>query len=393
MSGISKLSEVGSDGRTSLPVLVTEASRQLSVCNSCRYCEGFCAVYPALSRRTELLPGDITQLANLCHDCRACFDACMYSEPHEFAINVPRILSGVRLEGYQRFVWPARVPALLRGWYGIFSGAAASVLACLVVALIHVGPSGLAGSGESARSPYQLIPYPALLVMVLLPAGYSAAVIALACRRFWLATGGPGRRPSVAAVGRATWYAATLRYLRGGGEDCYYPDDTKPSAARRAFHGLLMYGFLLCVVSTAAAAVEQDLLGIAPPYPYLSVPVLSGAAGGLAVLAGCVGLIDLKRRSSPVTSLAAMTVKDYGALVALAYLAASGLATLLLRTTPAFGLVFLAHLAAILLCFASIAYSKMMHVFFRYLALVQDGLEGESLVSHGRPTRKITPSP
>jgi hypothetical protein len=34
-----------------------------------------------------------------------------------------------------------------------------------------------------------------------------------------------------------------------------------------------------------------------------------------------------------------------------------------------------------------------MHVFFRYLALVQDGLEGESLVSHGRPTRKITPSP
>ena len=33
------------------------------------------------------------------------------------------------------------------------------------------------------------------------------------------------------------------------------------------------------------------------------------------MLAGCVSLIDLKRRSSPVTSLAAMTVKDDGALV------------------------------------------------------------------------------
>jgi citrate/tricarballylate utilization protein len=363
------------DGRTSLPVLTTEATRQLNVCNSCRYCEGFCAVYPALARRSELSPGDIAQLANLCHDCRACFDACMYTEPHEFAVNVPRVLSEVRLAGYQDLVWPARVPVLLRGWYGIFSGAAASVLACLVVAVIHSGPAGLVSSSTSVNSPYELIPYPALLVMLLVPVAYSAAVITLACRRFWLAVGHDARRPGAAAIAQATWHAATLRYLRGGGEDCYYPDDAKPSPARRLYHALLMYGFLLCLVSTVAAAVEQDFLGTPPPYPYLSVPVIAGVVGGLGMLIGCAGLIDLKRRSSQVTSLAAMTVKDYGALAALAFLAASGLATLLVRTTPAFGLVFLTHLAAIMLCFASVAYSKMVHVFFRYLALVQDSGE------------------
>jgi citrate/tricarballylate utilization protein len=29
----------------------SEVSRQLQICNACRYCEGFCAVFPAMTRR------------------------------------------------------------------------------------------------------------------------------------------------------------------------------------------------------------------------------------------------------------------------------------------------------------------------------------------------------
>jgi ferredoxin len=90
------------EGRTSLHLLVEEATRQLTICNSCRYCEGLCAVFPALERRQVIENGDVSQLANLCHDCRACFDACMYEPPHEFAIDIPKALSAVRLADYQR---------------------------------------------------------------------------------------------------------------------------------------------------------------------------------------------------------------------------------------------------------------------------------------------------
>ena len=74
-----------------LEELFAEAERQLTICNACRYCEGYCAVYPALERRNVLDEGDMTHLSNLCHDCRACFYACMYAEPHPFAVNPPAI--------------------------------------------------------------------------------------------------------------------------------------------------------------------------------------------------------------------------------------------------------------------------------------------------------------
>ncbi len=48
--------------------LSAEAGRQLTVCNACRYCEGYCAVFPALELRRALTEGDITHLADLCHD-------------------------------------------------------------------------------------------------------------------------------------------------------------------------------------------------------------------------------------------------------------------------------------------------------------------------------------
>jgi ferredoxin len=70
-----------------------EVARQLQICNGCRYCEGFCAVFPAMTRRLEFNAADVHYLANLCHNCGACLHACQYAPPHEFAINVPQAMA------------------------------------------------------------------------------------------------------------------------------------------------------------------------------------------------------------------------------------------------------------------------------------------------------------
>ena len=56
--------------------LLAEADRLMTVCNSCRYCEGLCAVFPAMEMRRAFPDGDLNYLANLCHGCGACYDDC-----------------------------------------------------------------------------------------------------------------------------------------------------------------------------------------------------------------------------------------------------------------------------------------------------------------------------
>src|SRR3984893_3202126 len=86
-----------------------EGARILTICNACRYCEGYCAVFPALERQVDLTVGDITHLADLCHDCRDCYTACMYAPPHEFALNLPAALSAVRHHTYDEYPAPPHV--------------------------------------------------------------------------------------------------------------------------------------------------------------------------------------------------------------------------------------------------------------------------------------------
>jgi citrate/tricarballylate utilization protein len=371
----------------SLDLLVAEADRQLTICNACRYCEGLCAVFPALERRSVFDAGDVSQLANLCHDCRACFDACMYAPPHEFGVNLPRVLAAVRDQDYRRYVWPHQVPRLLRGWAGAAVGIPVVALVLAGIALALNGLAGLVAVPHGAASPYALLPYPVLLAIVGVPALFAVAVMAAAVRAYWAATasstattghaGGMGKAGHAIALWRAVLDALTLRYLRGGGIGCPYPRDDTPSPARRRLHALVAGGFALCLLSTVSAAILQDLLGVPPPYPLLSVPVTAGTIGGIGIAVGCTGLLWMKPTASRITSDAPMTARDYALLTCLDFLALSGIATLVTRATPAFGIVFLVHLVAIGFTFAAAPYSKFPHFIYRYLALVRDNLEAE----------------
>ena len=371
---------------TMMDELIAEAERQLRICNSCRYCEGYCAVFPALERRSVLEAGDITSLANLCHDCRACFYACMYAPPHEFAVNPPEVLSRVRAATYRAYVPAPPLPAWLRGRSARVSAAIGVGAALLALVALTEGIDALLRHG----GPYQLISYPALLVTVLLPTAWSVAVVVRAMARYWKDTHGPLRElADWAAWARALVYAGRLAYLRGGGGDCYYPG-ADPSPARRRLHAALFYGFAACFAATLAAAFVQDILGIPPPYPLLSAPVILGTAGGLGMITGCAGLFVLARHSDPEpgpalgavpdqapeqTQEQARSAGDYGLLIGLGLLAATGLLTLLLRATPAYGPVLITHLAAIVVCFCIAPYTRFAHSAYRVLAIVADNIE------------------
>ena len=82
--------------------------RQAEICNACRYCEGYCSVFPgAAPAKRVFSTATSPSFANLCHNCRGCYYACQYSEPHEFAINLPR-RAGRAYAGTVGRIWPIR---------------------------------------------------------------------------------------------------------------------------------------------------------------------------------------------------------------------------------------------------------------------------------------------
>ncbi|MGI9435831.1 MAG: tricarballylate utilization 4Fe-4S protein TcuB, partial [Geminicoccaceae bacterium] len=123
---------------------IGEARRQIEICNACRYCEGFCSVFPAITRKRHFADGDLTQLANLCHNCRGCYYACQYTEPHEFALNLPHILAELRVQSWERFAWPNAFAQLFQRSGVALSLALVAGLAALFLALQMLRPE----SGE-----------------------------------------------------------------------------------------------------------------------------------------------------------------------------------------------------------------------------------------------------
>src|SRR5437764_9516707 len=99
--------KAGARPGTHATALLAEADRLMTVCNSCRYCEGLCAVFPAMEMRRSFSDGDLNYLANLCHACGACYPDCQFSPPHEFDVNVPKTLAIARAESCAAYAWPA----------------------------------------------------------------------------------------------------------------------------------------------------------------------------------------------------------------------------------------------------------------------------------------------
>ena len=89
--------------------LLEEGQHLMTVCNACRYCEGFCAVWQAMETRTVFEEKDLNYLSNLCHNCSECYYSCQYSPPHLFNINPPETLAKLRVYSYELYAWPRAV--------------------------------------------------------------------------------------------------------------------------------------------------------------------------------------------------------------------------------------------------------------------------------------------
>ena len=160
-----------------------------------------------------------------------------------------------------------------------------------------------------------------------------------------------------------------------------------PTRTRRFFHQAVAWGFILTVVSTGSAGIEQYVAGILPPYPLLSVPVIAGATGGLGQIVGCIGLIRLKLASERGQTTPVMWRADFAFLWALLVLNVTGLLVLGLRDTPSFGAILVIHLASVVVAFAVSPYTKFVHFIFRALAIYKNVLEARRPHTRGIAAR------
>jgi citrate/tricarballylate utilization protein len=352
-----------------------EAGRQLIVCNACRYCEGYCPVFRAIELRRVFSQGDVFYLSNLCHDCRACYYACMFTPPHEFGINIPKILAEARIETYRWSSWPSFLARTFKDRRVTVSLGAAVTTLVVALSLLLIPSSRLFTTHLGPGAFYEVVPYTAMMIGGLVLFLYVIAVWVHGGARFWSETRRMPHQPGgFKALSAAVGAAVGLRYLQGGGPGCFYPGE-RPAAGRRVYHSLTFWGFLSVVASTTLAFIYQDFFHRLPPYSFTSAPVIIGSVGGMALIIGTGGLIWLKWRSDPQPEGTGASGMDYVFLITLGLTTLTGMLTLIFRATAAIGSMLILHLALVAALFLTAPYGKFVHFVYRSLALIRHEIE------------------
>jgi citrate/tricarballylate utilization protein len=367
--------------------LIRQGQHAMTVCNACRYCEGYCPVFPAMENRLTFAKGDLAYLANLCHNCGECLYACQYAPPHEFGINVPRTLAEIRLASYEESCWPRAMSGAFTRQASLTAASLAGGLAVIVLAARAF--SGSPGPGDF----YQVIPHHVMVAIFSAAVLFAVAALAVARVRFWRnddaaarltragsplvwrkpnatqgARGGPGRTARALAGGLGD--ALTLRHLHGAGGDCTNAEESR-GPWRRWFHHCTFYGFLLCAASTSVAAIYHVIFGWRAPYSLTSVPVVLGTTGGVGLLIGPAGLLAMRGARDPALGDPAQRGLDRSFISMLFLTSATGLLLLALREGRMMPALLVVHLGFVLALFVMLPYGKFVHGIHRLTALVR----------------------
>jgi citrate/tricarballylate utilization protein len=353
---------------------LTEADRLMTVCNSCRYCEGLCAVFPAMEMRRSFESGDLNYLANLCHACGACHVDCQFSPPHEFNVNVPQTLAKVRQDSYRLYAWPrALAPLFDRNGLAVSLVLAASV-GLFVLGLMAINaPDEMFGNRAGPGGFYRLLPHNAMAAIFGLAFLYALIAMRMGVRQFWRDAAArplPGATIGPAAFRQALRDAMSLRYLDGGGVGCI-DDGERPDDRRRVFHHLTAYGFGLCFAATVVATFYHYAIGRPAPYAWYDLPVVLGTLGGIGLIVGAAGLLWAKSRRDPSLASGSTRGMDSTFTVMLLLVSLSGVLLLFLRDTAAMGTLLALHLGFVLGFFVTMPYGKFVHGIYRFAALVR----------------------
>jgi citrate/tricarballylate utilization protein len=351
--------------------LTREGARVMSVCNACRYCEQYCPAFQAMEQRLTFATADLNYLANLCHGCGECLYACQYAPPHEFAINVPKTFARLRVQSYEQYAWPAALGAAFR-----HQGVATALLLAGAMSMLLFGAT-FTLNGETLLSPgamadfYAVVPHAAMVAVfggvglfVLVALAIGAVRCARELRTMTESPSHAERGGTSAALGDML----TLNHLHVAGRDCVTAPEVR-TPWRRWLHHATFYGFMLCFASTCVATLYH-LAGISAPYPYSSLPVLLGTAGGIGLAVGTVGLLFHRlRRDSALTDTTQQGL-DSAFMVLLLLTAVTGLLLLALRHEDAMGWLLVVHLGVVLTLFVTLPYGKLVHGLYRGVTLL-----------------------
>ncbi len=347
---------------------VVEARRIMQICNACRYCEGFCDVFPAMTKRNLFSSGDLNYLSNLCHNCRGCYYACQYAPPHEFDVNVPKVFSELRAESWETHAWPSGTARLFhRNGLMLFMASALSIAAIFII-------SGWFHSPETffSRHPdgnfYNIIPHQAMVWTAGPVFLFALFAMIMSIRSFWRETDSPDMTAKALYV--AIRSMLSLSNLSGGGYGCN-DDSERFSMTRRRLHHAAFYGFLLCFAATVLGTVYHYILGWKAPYPYASLPVLFGTVGGVSLCIGTAGLYWMNIKTENILKVPDLRGMETAFIWLLFFTSLSGLLLLAFRETSALGTLLALHLGFVLGLFLSLPYSKMVHGLYRGAALIR----------------------
>jgi citrate/tricarballylate utilization protein len=354
--------------------LLQEGQHLMTVCNACRYCEGYCAVWKAMETRLVFKEADLNYLSNLCHNCGECYYSCQYSPPHEFAINPPKTFAKLRLSSYESFAWPAVLGRAFRR-----NGLILTLVSVVLTAACMTGASVLLGGHLTEPSPlgdfYGVVPHQVMLGAF----GGVGLIVALAMLigflRFWRSVGesystlvNPG------ALIQAGTDVLDMTNLDNDGAGCSYPTESD-SQSLRWFHQITLYGFLSCLVATTLGALSYDVLGRHGPPDYLSLPVAFGTIGGVGLVIGPLGMLALMRRRNRTLTDEKQDGMDVAFILLLVAIALTGLLLLGLRQSPAMGILIVIHLSLVMTFFLTMPYGKFVHGIYRSGALLKWALE------------------
>jgi len=343
---------------------LNEARRQAEICNACRYCEGYCSVFPALHRERAFSDGDLTQLANLCHNCRGCYYACQYTAPHEFDLNLPKALAEVRQESWKDHAWP-------RGFAHLFDRSGVAVAVGLVAAFALIFVLAQALRPDSGEGFYAYMSH-GLMVAIFAPAFLlPLAALAVSLRGYWRKVGGGAW--SLSDIWAAVKSAGQMRNLKGGhGDGCNFEDEDRFTHARRHLHQAALYGFLLCFASTSSGTLLHYGFGLHAPYGLFSLPKLLGVPGGILLTIGCAGLAWIKTKADPNLGAPNAWGGEMAFVLLLGSVGFTGLVLYAATGTAAVGWLLPLHLGTVLTFFLLTPFSKMAHGFYRIAALIKE---------------------
>lgn len=362
-----------------------QVKQALQICNACRYCETFCAVFPAMTQRLEFTQADIHYMANLCHNCGACLHACQYAPPHEFGVNIPQAMAQVRLETYQQFAVPASFGKIYNKT-GIPLVSGMSVL-FFILMLVGVWLNGTDLFGQYQGDFYAIFPHNFLAMLFGSVFITAFILLGLGIIKFWKQTSNiipeGVAQPDIL---QASKNVLTLKYLDGGhGKGCNEEDD-RYTQIRRIFHHFTMYGFLLCFLATSVATFYHYAFGLQAPYAYSSLPVILGTLGGIGLIVGPIGLLYLNVKRHPLHGDVKQKPMDRGFIFLLLLVSITGLALLAFRDTSAMALLLIVHLATVMTFFITIPFGKFAHGFYRSAALLKFAVE-ERVAKHKTKTK------